>query len=306
MPLPKVAAGTPYKPSAELQNQISLAADIVLGGRQPLPSAEAGGAWGMPANVVLITNASGSARVPGDVLKITGATASFPDLPREAARRPVLTGDEPDAVTNAVAILLEGIGTTTGDVGRAVVAGVTTCTVNVVDATHEYAVPTAGDCSKLTSVPHGPIRILAKDSGTGDKAAVVQLGAGFPRFARVYINDGSSGPANVVADAEGDGSYSGTLYVNDGDGTWSTGPAVRVSLLGGDTFLNQKVYTCELNGTITDGSVYPRYWNAGNVAIVVDVCNEADPETPMYNLWLIGEQSTVIEDVDPDALPGGL
>lgn len=125
---------------------------------------------------------------------------------------------------------------------------------------------------------------------------------------RVKVDDGASG-ANTVAVANGDGSYTGYIQVNNGDGSWSDGDEVRVSLMpsgGGECFVNERVYTCELNGTVTDGDTFQRYFNNGNLAVVVEVCNPEDPETPLYNLWLIGESSTVIEGVDPDALPGGL
>lgn len=60
-------------------------------------------------------------------------------------------------------------------IGRVAIGGIVTCTVNVTDAAHEYANPTAGNRTKMTSAATGQCRILWKDTGTGDKTAVVYL-----------------------------------------------------------------------------------------------------------------------------------
>lgn len=60
-------------------------------------------------------------------------------------------------------------------IGRVAIGGIVTCTVNVTDAGHEYANPTASDRTKMTSGATGQCRILWKESGTGNKLAVVYL-----------------------------------------------------------------------------------------------------------------------------------
>jgi hypothetical protein len=52
---------------------------------------------------------------------------------------------------------------------------VVTVDVNVTDAGHGYATPTAADATKLTSATSGPARILYKPAGTGTLRCVVKL-----------------------------------------------------------------------------------------------------------------------------------
>jgi hypothetical protein len=120
-------------------------------------------------------------------------------------------------------------------------------------------------------------------------------------YQKIYIDDGSSG-AGAVATTVSAGIYKGYIYENNLDGTWTVGDEVRVGLLGGTCYINQKVYTCVLNGAV---STYDKYWNAGNYHILVDAC-DPDTQEPITNLWLLGEHTLVLNDVDPDALPGGL
>lgn len=163
----------------------------------------------------------------------------------------------------------------------------TTITLNGGTGTVLPIATTAGDLAALTSgAERFPAAIVNAD---GEK------------YQKIYINDGSSG-AGAVATAVSTGIYKGYIYNNDLDGTWSVGEEVRVGLLGGTCYINQKVYTCELNGA---EGIYDKYWNAGNYHILVDAC-DPDTEEPIVNLWLLGEHTLVLNDVDPDALPGGL
>jgi len=72
-----------------------------------------------------------------------------------------------------------------GETGRAVVKGYTVVKVNVIDSSHEYCGPTV-TYGYLTSSAAGNNRIIYKESGTGQKWAVVSLGEVSPY---VYIPD---------------------------------------------------------------------------------------------------------------------
>lgn len=80
-------------------------------------------------------------------------------------------------------ILLEAIPARTtdeddGDVysfGKAVVAGLVQCQINIVDEEHKFADITDGNTSMLTSTPEGSARIYWVQPGTGPKWGVVLL-----------------------------------------------------------------------------------------------------------------------------------
>ena len=88
--------------------------------------------------------------------------------------KPFFSIDVPAASTDFPMICLEPI-PAHGGVGRVAIGGIAVCTVNVTDAAHKYANPTPGDETRMTSAATGQVRILWKDSGTGNKTAVVYL-----------------------------------------------------------------------------------------------------------------------------------
>ena len=93
------------------------------------------------------------------------------------------------------AVLLEPVAD--GEIGKACVSGVCPAVVNVTDAGHQFADIAAGQ-PVLTSCASGSAMILWKDSGTGEKWALVKLGmpsaeAGSTVFpAKVISSQGSA------------------------------------------------------------------------------------------------------------------
>jgi hypothetical protein len=137
------------------------------------PSGGGSSGPGTPSLKVLIRNDSGALVAARSVLKVTGALAEFAANPLQAMATPVVSGDDPDAITNAVVVTEEPIAN--GEYGRAVLSGVATCTVNIVSTAHGYAVPTVGDATKLTSAIAGSTRILAGNGSTGNQSCMVLL-----------------------------------------------------------------------------------------------------------------------------------
>lgn len=88
--------------------------------------------------------------------------------------RPLLDVITPTATTDFPVIAIEPI-LKHGGIGKVAIGGVAVCKVHVTDAAHEYANPTIGDVTKMTSGATGQVRIVWKESGTGDKTAVVYL-----------------------------------------------------------------------------------------------------------------------------------
>jgi hypothetical protein len=79
--------------------------------------------------------------------------------------------------SGAFVVALEPIAA--GKFGRAAIAGVVQAKLNVLDASHGFAVPVAGSTSAFESATSGPAVILWKDSGTGSgKWCLLRIGSG--------------------------------------------------------------------------------------------------------------------------------
>lgn len=138
-----------------------------------------GGATG--TTVVYMRNAGGS----GDdcprygVLGIDGVAIDHANNADQFLNQIVLDGVIPDGDPDTghvgkFAIALEPIAA--GDVGRVVVSGVVQVQINVIDASDKFADIADGDNTQLESTTSGAARILWKESGTGTKWAVVNIG----------------------------------------------------------------------------------------------------------------------------------
>ena len=86
-------------------------------------------------------------------------------------------GDEPDADTKANFVVMQGRCPIDG-ICAAVIQGATWCRVNVTDAAHTHATAIDTDTTRLASGTGTGARILWKESGTGEKWAIVLLGGG--------------------------------------------------------------------------------------------------------------------------------
>ena len=160
----KVAAGQPIPRSANLWNNIiGCANDYALrqlgqpGVQSPQP---------IPTDIVKIKNSSGSHVRLGEVLEISGFLLT-------AVKRDSLwfDGDTPDA-TRPFAIAMQDMPTDAIDRGQ--VSGICVALVNVTDADHDYAEVVSGE-PVLQSSDSGPLRILFKPTGTGEKTCAVLL-----------------------------------------------------------------------------------------------------------------------------------
>lgn len=127
-----------------------------------------------PAVRVLVRNDTGGDLDPGAVVALGTPIVSAADYPRAAAQSPLFPATVPSAVTDAFAVLLDPLADE--EIGRAVIMGVATCSVNVAGATDTYATPKAGDETQLESAATGPARILWREAGSsGTKKALVLL-----------------------------------------------------------------------------------------------------------------------------------
>lgn len=131
--------------------------------------------------IIRIKNASGSSLDRLSILgidSIVWATNDAVDQLSQFKADVVFTGITPTSshAGGLCAVLLEPA--VNNQVVTAAVGGVCQVKIAVSDASHTHADVTPGDSTKLTSAESGTIQILWKETGTGDKWAVVRFGGG--------------------------------------------------------------------------------------------------------------------------------
>ncbi len=159
------------------------------------------------SNVVNTKNSSGADRRKGEILEFTGSPLTdFSD------GLIWLIGDEPQ-LTNGFGVLLAAA--PDGKFEECQVSGVCTALVNVTDVDHKFAQVSASTYV-LQSAASGPVRILYKDSGTGEKECAVLLDAPFVEIHRGIVDNSGSpitkgGSGNVKRYTDGTSSDSGIV-----------------------------------------------------------------------------------------------
>ena len=123
------------------------------------------------SNIRLVKNNTGADVGQYQILKLDGPVFTPTDNATGWLQRQTFKGATPTASCD-FAITQRAV--PNGKTQPALFSGVSPCTINVTDAAHTHAV--AGTtAAKLISDTSGPAKILWKESGTGDKNAVVQL-----------------------------------------------------------------------------------------------------------------------------------
>ena len=160
-----VSPGQPIPRSAALWNNIiESATDYAQ--RKRLGVASGSLSLPNPTDIVKIKNSSGSHIRLGEVLEISGSLLG--DVKRTALW---FDGDVPDT-TRPFAIALQDI--PEGAIDRAQCTGISVAWVNVLNILDNYAVVANGNVV-LQSEDAGPLRIVYKPSGTGEKLCAVML-----------------------------------------------------------------------------------------------------------------------------------
>jgi hypothetical protein len=162
----RVSSGQPIPRSANLWNNIIGSANEYASRLLGQPSGTS--SQPNPTDVVKIKNSRGSHIRLGEVLEISGF------LLTNVLRTSLwFEGSTPDA-THPFCIALQDI--PIASIDRAQVSGACVAWVNVTNANHGYAQVTNGNVV-LQSSSDGPVRILYKPTGTGEKMCAVLLGA---------------------------------------------------------------------------------------------------------------------------------
>lgn len=166
--------------SAKAWNRAQEAADIVLGEQGGRVAAGVRGPSPLNAQIYVRNDAGtgvgfwGVLAITGVVAPPTGSTgASVAQFQTEPAVVGVLPAT---GASGAFVVTVEPIAA--GKFGRAAIAGVVQAKLNVLDASHGFAIPIQGNASAFESASSGPATILWKDSGTGNgKWCLLRFGA---------------------------------------------------------------------------------------------------------------------------------
>jgi hypothetical protein len=186
-------------------------------------------------NFVSVLNNSGADRAQGELLEFTDIATGLTDL---TARHLILKGGSP-TLANGFGILQSPI--KSGDLaGDCQIAGACVAQVNVNNASHGFARVSAANYV-LQSEIVGPVRILWKPSGTGQKTCAVRLhgveqavivkpnsniAKGSSNTCTVYSNGSTTG-VTITATALGAAVTSGkwcTAWLEPSSGTWYVFP----------------------------------------------------------------------------------
>jgi len=125
--------------------------------------------------IVPVKNASGADRGRFDILGIDSPVFTPTESIESFKNTVAVKGVTPAAGhTGSFVVLLEPVAD--GEIGGGVVSGVTPVKVNVADESHGYADIAAGQAGYLASGESGSALILWKETGTGQKWALVKIG----------------------------------------------------------------------------------------------------------------------------------
>ncbi len=149
---------------------------------------------GLPDNIVYVKNNTGAAVDSLNILGITGV-AIFP-----TANQPVVFGGVVPLIANhsnsRFVITAEPIAN--NSIGRAYATGCAATKVYIYDQTHNFADILDNDKTRLKSTVSGPATILWKESGTGEKWAVIRFGATPDAGIRRAKLTASAGTGNTI------------------------------------------------------------------------------------------------------------
>lgn len=217
--------------SARAWNRAQEAADIVLAGEGGRHAVGVHGPAPLNAQIY-VRNDSGTGVSYWGVLAITGVVAPPTGTTGASVAQfqtePAVVGVLPaTGASGAFVVALEPIAAS--KFGRAAIAGVVQCKLNVSDATHGFAVPIAGSAAAFASASSGPATILWKDNGTGDgKWALIRIGAGAgvegPRLGKVSGTWSKGATASVQQYTGAGAMVTGTTFVAINRAQTVTGP----------------------------------------------------------------------------------
>jgi hypothetical protein len=199
----KPQKGDPVSFSAELRRRTIDAIEYV----ELLRHGGGGGNNRIPRDygVVKIKNESGGALERFEVLGVDGSITAMTPTNALAAwkNQAVLSGVTPTTAshTNKFVVLLQPLADDA--IGWAVASGVVPVKINVSYATHNYADVKNSDETMLQSGIGGAAQILWRETGTGEKWALVRIGV--PYYGNPYgtfASNTTASPCNITVGTE--------------------------------------------------------------------------------------------------------
>ena len=245
----KVRAGEAVSIKASTWNAFVDAANYVREARQN--SLGKGVKSGLGFGVILVKNAEGEARERFSALVLADVAVTPKSNEDEFTSCPIVFIGRKmtkEREGQPYAVLLEPIAA--GEVGRAMLLGITPAKVAIQDAEDQYAVPTPGSATgALQSDASGVARILWKAGGSGTQWCVLQLGgagsgAGGEKAYMCRVGSGTAKAGyQVTVYTEGrdsEATESGVLYLPDlaldadlPSGAWVIGHKCALKATGG-------------------------------------------------------------------------
>ncbi len=149
---------------------------------------------GLPDDIVYVKNNTGAAVDSLNILGITGVVI----LPM--ANQPVVFGGVVPSIANhsASRFVITAEPIANNSIGRAYATGCAAAKVYIYDQTHKFADILDSDKTRLKSTVSGPVTILWKESGTGEKWAVIRFGATPDTGIRRAKLTASAGTGNTI------------------------------------------------------------------------------------------------------------
>jgi len=219
---------------------------------------------GPTSTTVLIKNNSGVARNQFDILGLDGALFDPATALESFKRQVVLKGVVPTADHTGKFVVLQEPARV-GSIARACLLGATVARVNVTTESMTFADVLASDATKLQTTSGGKANIVWKQTGTGQKWAVILLGSAATSSSFFAIIQSSSGVGNnqfayIVRAAHH--SVSRTWVVNTGATDLSASNLSEVvNPTSGGTLLTLRPV---VNGTVV--LVHPTTMDSGQTA----------------------------------------
>lgn len=221
--------------------------------------------------VIHIKNSSGADRAAYDVLGIAGPLITPTDnLAEFMFSAPALVGVTPDTADHLgrLAILLGPL--KSGDIGEAIICGLTVAHLNTLDSGHLFAEIKDGDPTTMESASTGSARIIWKETSTGSGWALLMLAGG--------TGDTDSTTDKLVAVSDNDttpGYLNGKLVGHSGDTDY-----IRITLAeqndGADESLQIKILKSDIQliggieATLLHRHYVPKGAAAGTYTISTD------------------------------------
>jgi hypothetical protein len=285
----KVAVGEKFKVKANTWNAFIDAAEyhknhqLQLGSESLSSNSKSG--------IILVRNDSGSLREQFMPVILNDLIIQPDDEEKEQefkSRVPVFSGEKVSADNKDKPFAILQVPLESEKIGKALLQGITPAKINIGNESHQYA---KLDASELISCSNGIGRILWKESGTGEKWCLLQLGGGgsggnnYSGFFRLTVDEDNENTIKVV---------DGTDTLGDNCGIFVSGidkitvPEKSLAITGESYIIFEAVYAEEKwNTEIKEQNSFPEFTAEKFIALlgVVKWNSEENVMGEIVQIW---------------------